>query len=157
MMCGIRNGVGLSVGRWFEDNVCRVVAGGSDTYFWTDNWVGGVPLLIRFPRLFELAENKWATVEDMERRGWEVGGDAWGWRRRLHAWEEKSVTKWSILLHDVVLQANVHDRWRWLIDPTHGYSAKRTYQFLMTMNEPPKRGSTDEVCHKQAPLKVSSE
>lgn len=37
MMCGIRNGVGLGVGRWFEDNVCMVVVGGSDTYFWTDN------------------------------------------------------------------------------------------------------------------------
>lgn len=39
---------------------------------------------------------------------WEVGGDAWGWHRRLHAWEEESVTECFILLHDVVLQANVH-------------------------------------------------
>lgn len=54
--------------------------------------MGGVPLRIRFPHLFELAEKKWATVEDMERRMWEVGGDAWGWRRRLHAWKEESVT-----------------------------------------------------------------
>ena len=92
MMCGIRNGVGFGVGSWFEDNVRRVVGRGGDTYFWTDNWVGGVPLRVRFPRLFELNENRWETVENMERRGWEEGGDAWGWRRGLHAWEEESVT-----------------------------------------------------------------
>lgn len=155
MICGIRNGVGLGVGRWFDDNIRRVVGGGGDTYFWTDNWVGGVPLRIRFPRLFELVVNKWATVEDMERRGWEVGGDAWVWRRRLHAWEEESVSDCSILLHDVVLQANVHDRWRWMIDPAHGYSVKGTYQFLTMTDVPPERGSAVEVWHKQAPLKVS--
>jgi len=44
MMCDIRNGVGLGVGSWFEDNIQRVVGGGRETYFWTDNWVGGVPL-----------------------------------------------------------------------------------------------------------------
>ena len=32
-------GQGLGVGSWFEDNVCRVVGGGSTTYFWLDNWV----------------------------------------------------------------------------------------------------------------------
>jgi len=100
--------------------------------------VGGIPLRVRFPRLFELPENNWASVEDMGRRGWEVRGDAWDWHRRLHAWEEESVTECSILMHDVVLQANVHDRWRWLIDPAHGYSVKGTYQFLRTMDNPLK-------------------
>ena len=37
MMCDIRNGVGLGVGSWFDDNLRRVVGGGRDTYFWTDN------------------------------------------------------------------------------------------------------------------------
>jgi hypothetical protein len=74
MMCGVRNGVGLGMGSWFEDNFRRVVGGGIDTYFWNDNWVGEVPLRVHFPRLFELAENKWAKVEDMERRRWEEGG-----------------------------------------------------------------------------------
>ena len=48
-MCGVLYGVGLVVGSWFEDNVRRVVGGGRDTCFWTDNWVGGVPLRVRFP------------------------------------------------------------------------------------------------------------
>jgi len=155
MMCGIRNGVGLGVGSWFDDNLRRVVGGGRDTYFWTDNWVGGVPLRVRFPRLFELTDNRWSTVEEMERRGWENGGEAWGWRRRLHAWGEESVTKCSILLHDVVLQVHIHDKWRWLLDPAHGYSVKGTYQYLTTVDESPESGLVADVWHNYAPLKVS--
>jgi len=56
-----------------------------------------------------------------------VGGDAWGWCTRLHVWEEDSVIECATLLQDVVLQANVHDRWRWLIDPAYDYSMKGTY------------------------------
>ena len=49
MISGICGGVGMGVGSWFEDIVCRVVGGGSNTFFWKDNWVGGVPLRVRFP------------------------------------------------------------------------------------------------------------
>jgi hypothetical protein len=52
MQSRIRGGVGWGDGSWFEDNVRRVVGGGGTTFFWTDNWVGGVPLRVRFPRLF---------------------------------------------------------------------------------------------------------
>jgi len=73
MMCGIRIGVGLGMGNWFEDNVRRVVGGGNTTYFWLDNWVGGVPLRIQFPPLFDLAENKGASVREMAMRRWGLG------------------------------------------------------------------------------------
>jgi len=95
MMCGIRRRLGLGVGNWFEDNVCRVVGGGGTTYFWLDTWVGGTPLGIQFPRLFYLSENKGATVREMARRGWGVGGGAWEWRRRLLVWEKDSVVECS--------------------------------------------------------------
>jgi len=39
-MSGIRSKVGFGEGSWFEENVRRVVGGGSSTYFWLDNWVG---------------------------------------------------------------------------------------------------------------------
>ena len=86
---------------------------------------------MRFPRLFDLAENKWATVREMAGRGWVVGGDAWEWWRRLLAWEEELVTECSSLLYNIVLQDHVHDRWRWVLDPINGYSVKGTYQYLM--------------------------
>lgn len=75
----------------FDENVRRVVGGGSGTFFWTNNWVRGVPLWVKFPRLVALAENRWVTVEEMAMRGWEDGGGVWVWRRRLFAWEEESV------------------------------------------------------------------
>jgi len=47
-MCHIWGGGGTGVGNWFEDNICRVVGDGNNTFFWTDNWVGGVPLRTKF-------------------------------------------------------------------------------------------------------------
>jgi len=103
MMHGIRAGAAEGVGSWFEDNVRRDVGGGSGTYFWMDNWVGGVPLRVKFPRIFDLAVDRWVNVEEMSRRGWEEGGAAWVWRMRLLAWKDESVTKCAILLHDIFL------------------------------------------------------
>ena len=107
MVSSIRGGVELVDGSWFEDNVCRVVGGGGSTFFGLDNWVGGVPLRVRFPRLFDLEIDKLVTVQEMERRGWGLSGDAWVWRRRLLAWEEETVSECAPLLCNVVLQDHV--------------------------------------------------
>jgi hypothetical protein len=48
MLSAIRSGFGLGKGGWFEENVCRVVGGGSNTYFWVDNWVGAHPYMCIF-------------------------------------------------------------------------------------------------------------
>jgi len=37
MLSKIRGGVSLGVGSSFEENIRRVVGGGSSTYFWHDN------------------------------------------------------------------------------------------------------------------------
>lgn len=34
-------------------------------FFWTDPWIGGVALAVRFRRLYELSVNKHCTMEDM--------------------------------------------------------------------------------------------
>ena len=133
----------------------REVGGGSSTYFWTDNWVGGIPLRHRFPRLFDLTTDRWVTVEEMGRRGWEEGGAAWVWRRHLLAWEEESVLECSVLLHDVILQDHVDDRWRWSLDPINGYSVKGTYRFLTIVDSLPNQNLSVDVWLKQVPLKVS--
>jgi len=78
--------------------------------FWTDNWVGGVSLCVRFSRLFELVENKWCSVEDMVRLGWGKGGEGWKWRSRLLAWEEESARDCCYLLLNIVLHADVVDK-----------------------------------------------
>jgi hypothetical protein len=58
----IRDGVG---GGWFCEGVMRKVGDESDTFFWTDPWLGGIPLCERFGRLFDLSERKSSTVAEM--------------------------------------------------------------------------------------------
>jgi hypothetical protein len=57
------------VGSWFDNNNRRVVGDGRSTYFWTDNWMGDVPLGVRFQRLFDLAVSEGSTMEEMARLG----------------------------------------------------------------------------------------
>ena len=154
-MCNVREGVEEGVGNWFEENICRVVGDGRDTLFWYDKWVGDIPLRIQFPRLFELAVEKECRVEIMGRRGWEVDGGAWVWRRRLFEWEEESVRECSFLLHNIVLQDDVHDIWRWQLDPVHGYSVRESYRYITNNGDMIDRTMVDDVWHKSIPSKVS--
>ena len=85
---------------------------------------------IKFPQLFDLAIDKECMVAKMEKEGWEEGGRAWVWRRRLLAWEEESMRECSILLHNVVWQVNVTDKWCWTLDTIHGYSVQEAYRFV---------------------------
>jgi len=82
-------------------------------------------------------------------------GEAWVWRRRLLAWEEESVRECSVLLHNIVLQDEVNDTWRWLLDNSSGYTVKGAYTFITTTCEPLNRSLVIDVWHKQIPSKVS--
>jgi len=85
-------------------------------------------------------------VEEMARLGWAEGGMAWVWRRQLLAWEEDSVRECILLLHNVVLQVNVFDKWRWLLDLIHGYSVREAYRHITTFGEQMDRSLVDDVC-----------
>ena len=78
MLCHVRDGVGSGLGSWFEDNTRRVVGNGRNTFFWTDNWLGGSPLRLQFSCLYELSVHKEYSVEDMARLRWKEGGNACG-------------------------------------------------------------------------------
>ena len=151
----IREGVGMGVGNWFEDNIRWVVGDGRNTLFWYDNWIGDILLRMKFPRLFELAVDKVSSVRDMESRGWGVDGGAWEWRRGLFAWEEECVRECSLLLHNIILQDTGSDKWRWLLDPIHGYTVKEAYSFLTITGDMVDRSNVDDVWHKHIPSKVS--
>jgi len=107
MICNVREGSGAAISSWFDNNIRRVVGNARKTFFWTDNWLGGVPLKLQFNRLYELSINKDCSIEEMARVGWEVGESGWDWRRRLLAWEEDSVRECASLLNNVVLQENI--------------------------------------------------
>jgi len=70
-----------------------------------------------YRRLFDLSDHKFLTVAQMNDLGWDVGGEAWEWRRRLWAWEEELIVECRTLLVTVSLQANIDDVWTWVPDP----------------------------------------
>jgi len=123
--------------------------------FWYDNWIGDVPLRYKFPRLFDLTESKERTVEEMSRLGWEEEGLAWVWRRRLLAWEYESLRECSALVNNIVLQVNIHDAWKWLLDPSRGYSVRESYRYLTLSGITLDRDRVDDVWLKHIPTKVS--
>jgi len=73
MMCNIREGVGSGVGSWFEDNTWWVIGNGRNTFFWTDNWVGGVPVQMKLCRLYMI----WSCIKSVRWRRWR----RWGGRK----------------------------------------------------------------------------
>ena len=121
------DGVGETNGGWFAGRMSRKVGDGLQTFFWFDRWVGDVPLRKRFPRLFNLSSDKLITVGKMFRLGWEEGGEAWRWRRRLWAWEKDMVEECKLLLDGFILHSEVSDRWLWDSDIHDGYTVSGAY------------------------------
>ena len=58
------------------------------------------------------------------------------------------------MLSNVVLQDNIQDYWRWLLDPTHVYIVRGTCRFLTSHAEPMVDGVHKNVWHKLVPSKV---
>jgi len=46
-------------------------------------------------------------IEEMFTLGWEEGGEAWRWRRRLWAWEEDMIVECRHSLDGFVLQSDI--------------------------------------------------
>ncbi|CAJ2667177.1 unnamed protein product [Trifolium pratense] len=147
----IRDGGGEAGRGWFREYVSRQVGDGSDTFFWTDPWVDGTSLRERYERLFDLAENKSASVAEMFLRGWE----AWEWRRQLRAWEEELLGECQAYLLTISLQDHVSDRWQWRVDLDDGYTVRGAYQLLTTQDIVTLDAASGLIWHRQVPLKVS--
>jgi len=108
------------VGGWFSDHIRREVGDGARTLFWWDPWLDEGILKDRLNRLFYLSNNKMATVVDMFSLGWEEGGEAWKWRRRLITWEEELGSECCAFLLPIVLQLHASPR----------YNVASVYNFL---------------------------
>lgn len=61
----------------------------------------------------------------------------------------------AVLLCNIVLQDNCNDYWKWLPDPSYGYSVHGAYHYLTAPDEPIDRGSIIDVWHKYVSSKVS--
>lgn len=151
----IRDGGGDIGGGWFAECVSKKLGNGSDTLFWYDKWLGSVSFCERFPRLFDLSENKSITVAGLFSLSVERGGEASEWRRRLWAWEEEELEECRTLLTDVSFQDFVSDRWVWLPDPVEGYTVRGSYPMLTTRDVPLRDPALSIIWHNHVPLKVS--
>jgi len=69
----VRDGGGGVGGGCFKDCISKKVRNGRDTLFLTDPWLGGMPLAVRFRRLYDLCAHKFCTVGEMSSLGWEEG------------------------------------------------------------------------------------
>lgn len=90
----IKSGVRLGVDRWFDDP-----------------WIDDMVLKSSFKCLFDLADNKMATMAEMYSFGWSEDGETWRWRRMLLALEEVQVQECCEILINIVLQPNLFDQW----------------------------------------------
>jgi hypothetical protein len=140
---------------WFSEGVERWVGNGDETLFWTDPWRGGVSLSIRYRRLFDLSLNRAGTVAFMCLLGWEEGGAAWSWHRRMWAWEEVMLGECRSLLSNIVLQPIVADKWMWRHDPGGGYTVRSTYSQLTFRDVQEEKAISALIWHKQVLVKVS--
>ncbi|GAU37197.1 hypothetical protein TSUD_30620 [Trifolium subterraneum] len=125
-LCDVRDGVDLSIGKWFENNISRKVGNGEGTLFWKDSWLEGGSLSTRFNRLFELALDKNIMVADMYRQ--EVG----------------------------TLGVDVMDKWTWRPEPSIGYSVRSAYHLLTHLVPVTMATHNDVIWNKVVPLKIQS-
>ncbi|GAU13664.1 hypothetical protein TSUD_347680 [Trifolium subterraneum] len=122
----IRDGGGELGGGWFGEHIRRKVGDESDTFFWTDPWLDGIPLR----------------------------GEAWVWHRPL-AWEEEMLRECQTLLLTVSLQDHSSDSWQWQPASDSGYAVRGAYQLLTAQAAVPLDVMAGLVWHPQVPLKVS--
>ncbi|GAU49405.1 hypothetical protein TSUD_92510 [Trifolium subterraneum] len=142
-------------GEWFVESIERRVGNDADTSFWSDLWLGGAPLCVRFRRLFDLSTIQSISVADMCELGWEAGGAGWQWRRQLWVWEEELLLECKGLLYDIVLHANISDSWIWRHDVGGGYYVQCVYYLVTSTDTVSQAGAPDLIWHKHVPLKVS--
>jgi len=69
--------------------------------------------------------------------------------------KEYMVRECVSLLNNIVLQENIKDQWRWLLDLIHGYSVSGTYCFLTDTDDQVAASLLTDVWHKLVPTKVS--
>lgn len=82
---------------WFNTEVVRKVGNGTSTSFWRVLWRGEVSFMVKYPRLFSMANNQDTTVEEMCVDCSNGGGWGFSWRRDFFVLETNLLTiYWKI-------------------------------------------------------------
>jgi hypothetical protein len=94
-------------------------------------------------------------VSEMFELGWGVGGEAWKWRRRLHAWEEGLVLECVGRVSSCVLQVGMIDRWVWKLHTSQCYTVRSAYSYLTASDTNLNEGFDSFLWLRAVPLKVN--
>jgi hypothetical protein len=121
--------------RWFINSVRKKIGNGASTRFWRDIWVGNLPLMDVFPRLFSVSVSKEISVA--EARVQVDGLWCWkvDWRRVLFDWELDLYHNLLEVIGGVVLSEE-GDRWIWAEDGDGNFSVKSCYNMLVRLETP---------------------
>lgn len=110
----------------------RKLGSGDSSRFWWDNWGGSFILKDKFPRLFSISCDTFATVSSLG--GW-IGGVwewRWQWRRPLFQWELLLVAALEDLILPFCPRLGVLDSWAWVPGNDCGFSVKQAYAWLQS-------------------------
>jgi hypothetical protein len=130
-ICGIGSNLDTN---WFSQSVFKKLGNGLNTRFWSDIWVGDMPLKDKFPRLYSISTQK----EDLVAEVWSPlgAGDKWRllWRRRLFVWEEGLCGEMLQIINQISL-SDEDDRWCWRPGEDAVFSVKSTYSLVANLSD----------------------
>ncbi|XP_019414594.1 PREDICTED: uncharacterized protein LOC109326361 [Lupinus angustifolius] len=116
-----------TLGDGFESNISKIIGDGSRTRFWTDCWCGPICLNPRFPRLFLLADDRYAMISDYG--VWDDNEWCWKvtWRRDLLEREEIVARSLYELISSTPYRRGAEDQWKWSLDVSGTFVVKTAY------------------------------
>lgn len=141
---------------WFDLGIKKSLGEGDATRFWLEDWLGSGHLEGRFHRLYNLSQNKYATVKEVGE--WRQGIWEWKftWRRGLRGRE----LGWlDILLNTInigCLREGRPDRWLWEPGEEGVYSVNSAYSFLQVSDSVDSDIDFQSIWNGFAPSKVKA-
>ncbi|GJR02297.1 putative RNA-directed DNA polymerase, eukaryota, reverse transcriptase zinc-binding domain protein [Tanacetum coccineum] len=99
-------------------NFCKKIGDGCSTYFWSENWIGGSPLKLLYPRLYLLETSPSCKV--MERCNNANGPKtrSWAWRRPISGGLEATQFNDLLVLLEGFDVVDKPDTWECNLNPT---------------------------------------
>jgi hypothetical protein len=112
---------------WYQRGRMIVVNCGKQTKFWDDTWIGGCPLRIHFPTLFQSTVNPELSVADAHKDGqWMIE-----FRRQIVGTMSEEWHQLQDMLADITLTEG-GDKVYWGLEQSGKYTAKSLYKFMTT-------------------------
>ncbi|KAL8556294.1 hypothetical protein ACS0TY_003931 [Phlomoides rotata] len=130
-------------GKGVRQDINRVVGNGKKTKFWSDTWVGEVPLNRKFSRLFRISCQKGENIFEMGR--WEDNSWEWElkWSRELRERDQFSLTLLMSLISRASLKRDEEDRWQWIHSCSGLFTVTSAYQIR---DHSEQEESADQLC-----------